>query len=118
MPSLWEKGTGEGEFLFFAPIGPELYPGVAAGFAGPIVSNNMIGAQDPRNCYEGVRIRFGERETIEVGGRRHATWRLHLDNGVEAIFVDDEGKVLLVDLGRRPPLMKETWIRLLYPSEY
>jgi hypothetical protein len=118
IPALRESDTGEGDFLFFSPIGPELYPGVAAGFAGPMVSNNMIGAGDPRNYFERMRIELGERETIEVGSRRPSAWRLIPDDGIEAIFVDDEGKVLRVDLGSRPPLMKESWIRLQFPSEY
>jgi hypothetical protein len=118
MPTIWESGSGEGDLLFFAPIGPELYPGVAAGFAGPMVANNMIGAGDPRNYFDRVRLRFGERETIEVGGRKATAWRLVPDDGIEAIFVDDEGKVLRIDLGSRPPRMRENWIRLQFPSEY
>jgi hypothetical protein len=118
MPAFWENGTGEADFLFFAPLGPELYPGVGAGFAGPIASNNMIGAGDSRNYFDRVRLRLEDRETIEVGSRKPTAWKIVPDDGVEAIFVDDEGKVLRIDLGSRPPRMRENWIRLQYPSEY
>jgi hypothetical protein len=68
--------------------------------------------------YETSEIRMVEQTSVELGNRTVPAWRLELSRFHGAVYVDDAGLVLRVDINRHPRTSAPRWIRLLHPSEY
>lgn len=142
LPVLWEEGTGEHEFLMLTPAGPFGMPGVGAG-VGLSVGTVRAGRSDfdfkraasPLTNSNVEKLRYIDRVRVEVGGRARDAWRFDGMRAFDAIYVDDDGIVLRVDLAARlsDALLlngltggvdleklhtRELWIRLLSASEY
>jgi len=142
LPVLWEEGTGEHEFLMLTPAGPFGMPGPVAGVAlgGMSVRSGRADfdsetASSPRTNSDVEKLRYIDRVRVEVGGRARDAWRFDGMRAFDAIYVDDDGVVLRVDLADSvwDALLiggltggvdleewgtRELWIRLLSPSEY
>jgi len=63
-------------------------------------------------------VAFDERVEVEVGGRTLEVWRLDVDGRVRAVYLDDDDRVVRVDVEPHPVTNKGRWIRLLFPSEF
>ena len=153
LPALWEAGTGERQFLLLTPVGPIGMPGVSLAVghtaqnpsglgrsAGAAVGRRSAAdergrANDPALHYDAETLRFIERVEVEVGRRTREAWLFDDMGDFEAIYVDDDGVVLRVDLSPMPgrglsaegivfsadPTQmsgRRLHIRLLFPSEY
>ena len=142
LPELWEQGTGEREFLLLTPVGSFGMPGVSGGgqSTGATVSSGGGGfdftrAASPETNTDVERLRYLERVEIEVGSRQRDAWKFDRMGDFEAIYVDDDGVVLRIDLAERsllglavngglasvdptPMSRGRLSIRLLFPSEY
>jgi hypothetical protein len=68
--------------------------------------------------YETSEIRMVEQTSVELGRRTVPAWRLELRRFHGAVYVDDGGRVLRVDINRHPRNGLPRWIRLLHPTEY
>lgn len=68
--------------------------------------------------YETTEIRMVEQTSVELGRRTVPAWRLELRRFHGAVYVDDGGQVLRVDINRHPRTSAPRWIRLLHPTEY
>jgi len=68
--------------------------------------------------YETTEIRMVEQTSVELGSRTVPAWRLELRRFQSAVYVDDAGQVLRVDINRHPRTSAPRWIRLLHPTEY
>jgi hypothetical protein len=71
-----------------------------------------------RRNYETSEIRLVEQTSVELGRRTVPAWRLELRRFHGAVYVDDGGRVLRVDINRHPRTGLQRWIRLLHPTEY
>jgi len=144
MPALWEAGTGELDFVVLTPAGYYGMPGVSGGGAVPGVSVMMQDrpfdsqeASHPRTNSDIEHLRYQDRVRVEVGERTRDAWLFDGMHDFRAVYVDDDGVVLRVDLapdaGMSMPRAgsrgidqanpgfgdtRELWVRLLYPSEY
>jgi hypothetical protein len=111
--------TEVGDLLFFTPLKPEIYPGVIAGSEfEDVKAEHIVGEYDKRNYYEHLRLRFDRTLDLEIGNRTVNAVRWSAEGDLEAVYVDPEGRVLRIDLGRDPLTGKDRWIRMLFPSEY
>jgi len=129
IPALWEAG-GEREFVFFTPIGPIGDRSVRAGVVqtppgGARASNLqpeggrlMYEPITPFSYHEIETLSYGERTSIRLGRRRQDAWMVQGPGQLLAIYVDDDGRVVRVDLPIRDDADPGRWIRLLLPSEY
>lgn len=145
LPELWEQGTGEREFLLMTPAGPFGMPGFVSGTGivatvGPAAAASGSGfdftrAASPDTNSAIERLRYIERVEVEVGMRTREAWLFDRMGDFEAIYVDDDGVVLKIDLSERSmfglsgsealvtvdPTQANRGrlsIRLLFPSEY
>lgn len=139
MPALWEA-QGEREYVFFTPIGAVGKPegGVVVGIptnGPPIVPTGigrgpglgpMGGFPDRRSegsattvstYHEVETIEFIDRVAVRVGERVVDGWRMETAGELGAVYVDDDGVVLRVDL---PDVegVPERFLRRLWPSEF
>lgn len=55
---------------------------------------------------------------VEVDDRTLEVWRLEVDGPVRAIYLDDDDRVVRVDVDAHPVSNQARWIRLLFPSEF
>lgn len=127
LPALYEA-KGERSFLFFAPTGPDLYGSLASTVGGSPRSSGAFGrpptaseigrARDPSRYFERADVRFGERVEVEVGGRSLEVWKLEVGGRVRAIYLDDDDRVVRLDVAPHPVTLEARWIRLLFPSEF
>ena len=129
IPALWEAG-GEREFVFFTPIGPigdrswkagvaQTPPGGSRGVNIPLDSGRlMYEPLAPFSYHEIETLRYGERTSIRLGRRRQDAWMVQGPGQLLAIYVDDDGRVIRVDLPKRDDFDPGRWIRLLLPSEF
>ncbi len=142
LPELWEQGTGQREFLLLTPAGFFGMPGVflggqatgVAAAAGPD-GFDFTRAASPATNSAIERLRYLERVEVEVGSRKREAWLFDRMGDFEAIYVDDDGVVLRIDLSEGsmlglsingglvsvdPTQMSRgrLSIRLLFPSEY
>ncbi|MGD8328709.1 MAG: hypothetical protein PVJ49_04685 [Acidobacteriota bacterium] len=144
MPALWETGTGELDFVVLTPAGYYGMPGISGGGALPGVSVMMQDrpfdsqeASHPRANSDIEHLRYQDRVRVEVGERMRDAWLFDGMHDFRAVYVDDDGVVLRVDLSPDAAMMmpraggqgvvgaspgsggtRELWVRLLYPSEY
>lgn len=141
LPALWEAGTGELEFVALTPAGYFGMPGIGAGGALPGVSVAMLNrafdsqeASHPRTNTDIEKLTYRDRVRVEVGARTLDAWLFDGMRDFDAVYVDDDGVVLRVDLAARiaadmptdlravqgPTRMdtRELWVRLLFPNEY
>lgn len=147
LPTLWEAGTGELEFVMLTPAGyfgmPTFAGGGSTAGAGGVTSGGVYNrlfdsatATDARTNSDIDDLRYVDRVQVGVGPRTLDAWRFEGMNAFEAVYVDDDGVVVRVDLagtasvavGSRdeyatlaePSRMdnRGLWIRLLFPSEY
>jgi hypothetical protein len=139
MPALWEA-QGEREYVFFTPIGPTNQPrnSVAVGIPGGgqpygpgSVSQPGFGSassRDPLNTartvtprsgtyHEIETVKFVERVGVRIGSRTREAWLMQLSNDVGPIYVDDDGRVLRIDLPARGD-GPQRFLRMLWPTEY
>lgn len=75
-------------------------------------------ARDPNRYFFPRRLTLSERQRIEVGSRKMDALPLRLAGYDGAVWVDDWGKVVRLDMA---PLRRDDpprWVRLLHPSEY
>lgn len=147
LPTLWEAGTGELDFLMLTPAGDFGMPGVSGGGGSLGGSGGISGGAGTRH-FDSERatraqtnsevegLRYVDRVRVSIGRRMIDAWRFEGMRAFDAVFVDDDGVVLRVDLAAtistwptpldvRSPLLEPTrmdnrglWIRLLFPSEY
>lgn len=141
LPALWEAGTGELEFVALTPAGYFGMPGIGVGGALPGVSVAMLNrhfdsqeASHPRTNSDIEKLTYRDRVRVEVGARTLDAWLFDGMRDFDAVYVDDDGVVLRVDLAARmaadmptdlravqgPTRMdtRELWVRLLFPNEY
>ncbi len=142
LPELWEEGTGEREFLLMTPAGSFGMPGVSLGgqTAGVAAASGPDGfdftrAASPATNSVIERLRYLERVEVQIGSRKREAWLFDRMGDFEAIYVDDDGIVLRIDLAEPstlglsvsgglasvdPAQMRRARrsIRLLFPSEY
>jgi hypothetical protein len=145
MPAFWEA-KGDREFLFFTPIGPvgdretrlsvgppvgsggtppgtppppggmQGMPGSTGGMPGGMLMPDAI---TPSTYHEIETLRFnGERVVAQVGTRTRDAWVVEGPDQLAAIYVDDDGVVLRVDLPEFVANASQRWIRMLWPSEF
>jgi hypothetical protein len=76
------------------------------------------GRTSVRRNYETTEIRMVEQASVELGNRTVPAWRLELRRFHGAVYVDDGGQVLRIDINRHPRTSAPRWIRLLHPTEY
>jgi len=134
IPALWEA-AGEREFVFFTPIGPvgdrswraqavQTTPGRPPVGSPPVGGLQPEGGRlmyqpiTPFSYHEIETLRYGERTSIRLGRRRMDVWTIQGPGQLLAIYADDDGRVVRVDLPKRDDLDPGRWIRLLLPSEY
>lgn len=140
LPALWEA-RGQRSFLFLTPTPPEFGPGGTFSFGARVPGMSVRTApgssgsgrekaRDLRRQYSSRNLAAEERTKVKVGRRNMDATRIDLGGTtVQCAYVDDEGKVLRVDLhpGRisassAGPTVRlgatDLWIRLLFPSEY
>ncbi len=148
LPTLWEAGTGELDFLMLTPAGDYGMPGASGGGGTSGGGSGLSGgagtrhfdsqrATRPQTNSEIDNLRYVDRVRVEVGPRTLDAWRFEEMRAFDAVYVDDDGVVLRVDLsasvatatapstpGRtspHEPMMVDDrglFIRLLFPSEY
>jgi hypothetical protein len=147
LPVLWEEATGEHEYLLLTPagwfgttgVGGASQLGSTAGGGGMQVAAGSEfdhqAAVSPRTNSEVEKLRYVERVSVEIGRRTLEAWLFDGIRGLDAVYVDDDGVVLRVDLdmagwyglalagstvGFDPTQLgeRDLWVRLLYPSEY
>jgi len=151
LPTLWEAGTGELEFLLLTPAGDYGMPGVSGG-GGTGGGGGISGgggarhfdsqeATRPQTNSEIEKLRYVDRVQVEVGPRTLDAWRFEGMDAFDAVYVDDDGVVVRVDLassyasgigpvsqanpGTMPDMLEPSqlenrglYIRLMFPSEY
>ena len=73
----------------------------------------------PATYHEVERLRFGgDRVQIRVGHRSAEAWRVQGPDQLGAIYIDDAGVVLRIDLPKLHESQPQRWIRMLWPSEF
>ena len=147
LPALWEAGTGELDFLMLTPAGDFGMPSFSGG-GGSVGGFGRISGGAGSRHFESERatraqtnsevenLRYVDRVRVSIGRRMIDAWRFEGMRAFDAVFVDDDGVVLRVDLAasistwpapldvRSAPLEptrmdnRGLWIRLLFPSEY
>jgi len=143
LPALWEAGTGELEFVALTPAGFHGMPGLGGTAVQPGMSAAMMNrhfdsqaASHPRTNSDIEKLTYKDRVRVEVGTRERDAWLFDGMRDFEAVYVDDDGVVLRVDLAANAamrmqtaqqamyegqPMMvdiRELHIRMLWPSEY
>lgn len=144
MPALWEAGTGELDFVVLTPAGFMGMPGIGGGAALPGMSATMQSrhfdsqeSSHPRTNSDIEHLRYQDRVRVEVGERTRDAWLFDGMDDFRAVYVDDDGVVLRVDLAPDAAMTmpragnqgiqdssptfndtRELWVRLLFPSEY
>jgi hypothetical protein len=131
-PDLTPGGSG-GIPLNIVPIVPGI-PGVGGGsifpngipgldwgrfiIGGSKTSGDKDRAEDPARYFQTSRMYLRERSPVEVGPRTVEAMELRMSTYPHAIWVDEKGKVLRVDMTEEAPAGEDRWLRLLFPSEY
>ena len=125
MPALWEGGTGEGEFLVFMPtrsgvVRASRSAGSNVRGAGGRRRNDVAERNRSSNFFEQFSVKFEQQEmvSLQLGPRSVDAWRLEADWPLDAIYVDGQGRVVRLDLGRTPNNQRDLHIRLLSRTEY
>ena len=130
MPALWERGTGEAEFLLLTPdtSGVRRRGGRGAGGLGPGGSSTSTGSTGrglsrvdrASGSFDRFEMKSEDSDQIQLtlGPRTAYAWKLEASSPVEAIYVDGNGKVLRIDLERQPDNTRNLHVRLLSPTEY
>lgn len=142
LPALWEAGTGELEFVVLTPAGYFGMPGVGGGGALPgmsvMMQNRPFDSQEashPRTNSDIEELRYRDRVRVDVGVRTLDAWLFEGMRDFDAVYVDDDGVVLRVDLAAPAAMalprsgaladvdpgladQRDLWIRLLFASEY
>ena len=147
MPALWEKGTGEGEFLLLMPTtggvrgnrrggsgGGRGGGGVGAGGGGRGGGGGGGGGgrggggrgigrsrtNTASNSFDRFRVKAegDEQVALQLGPRTVDAWRLEADSPVEAIYVYGNGRILRMDLEPQLNNSRKLHIRLLSAAEY
>lgn len=142
LPELWERATGEHEFLLFRPSGPFGMKGmtVAGQTSGIIVPSAGDGDRGtgPQSNFTDQTLRYLDRVEVQVGPRTRDAWRFDELGAFKAIYVDDDNVVVRIDIvdggnqllglagpggavGNFDPTQRrarDLYIRLLFPSEY
>lgn len=143
IPTLWEASTGELELFMLTPAGYYGMPGASDSAAAVAASGVATSgyyrsfdsdlAIDARTNSDVETLRYVDRVRVDVGPRARDAWRFEGLRAFDAVYVDDDGAILRVDLGplTAPALpnvsdppgargadMRELWIRVLLPSEY
>lgn len=142
LPELWERATGEHEFLLFRPSGPFGMQGLtvggqARGIIAPYRADTDRGMGQQGN-FSTLTLRYLDRVEVQVGPRTHEAWLFDELGAFKAIYVDDDNVVVRIDIveGGKQQLgliglggvaanfdptqrrARDLHIRLLFPSEY
>ena len=107
LPDTWKQRV-----LFFRPTYPVRYPD-ARYVTG---ERNKVAAI--RRYYIKRTLEAKESSELEVGGRTLNVRKIDVTGPLRAVFVDEFGRVVRIDLDRDPITRKDRYIRLLFPSEY
>jgi hypothetical protein len=142
LPELWERATGEHEFLLFRPSGPFGMKGLAVGGqTGGIIApsrDDTDGGESPQGNFATETLRYLDRVDVQVGPRTREAWLFDELGAFKAIYVDDDNVVVRIDIvdggnqilgliglggavGNFDPTQRrarDLYIRLLFPSEY
>jgi hypothetical protein len=131
MPALWEKGTGEGEFLLFMPTitgvgGPRRGGGGGGGRSGGGGrggggrNRGVASTNSASNSFDRFTVRSEQQEQVklQLGPRTVDAWRLEADSPVDAVYVDGNGRILRMDLEPQPNNPRRLYVRLLARTEY
>lgn len=142
LPELWERATGEHEFLLFRPSGPFGMEGlIVAGQASGIIApsqGDAGGGMGPQGNFARETLRYLDRVEVQVGPRTREAWLFDELGAFKAIYVDDDNVVVRIDIveggnqllgligpgvvvGNFDPTQRrarDLHIRLLFPSEY
>lgn len=148
LPVLWEEGSGEHEYLLLTPAGPFGTPGFSgsslqSGTSSPGGGTNIAAGSEfdheravsARANSDTDKLHYIERVRVEVGSRTRDAWLFDGMRALDAVYVDDDGVVLRVDLDMagwygislsgataefdpQQADLRDLWVRLLYPSEY
>jgi len=142
LPELWERATGEHEFLLFRPTGPFGMEGMTfGGQAGGIIATSRSDTDrgmSPQGNFSTRTLRYLERVEVQVGPRTREAWLFDELGAFKAIYVDDDNVVVRIDIveGGKQQLgviglsgavanfdptqrrARDLYIRLLFPSEY
>ena len=121
MPTLYEGGTGEGEFLVLMPN--RSGRARANEREGQIIArrrNDIAAINRSSTLFERFSVKSEQQQaqSIELGPRTVDAWRLEADSPVEAIHVDSQGRVVRIDLEPQPDNQRRLHIRLLSRTEY
>ncbi len=134
MPALWEKGTGEGEFLLFMPTitgvggarrgggrgGGGGGGGGRGGGGGGGRNRGVASTNSASNSFDRFTVKSGQQEQVQLqlGPRTVDAWRLDADSPVDAVYVDGTGRILRMDMEPQPNNPRRLYIRLLARTEY
>lgn len=102
LPELWERATGEHEFLLFRPSGPFGMPGLtvggqARGIIAPYRADTDRG-MGPQSNFATLTLRYLERVDVEVGPRTREAWLFDGLGAFKAIYVDDDNVDVRIDI--------------------
>jgi hypothetical protein len=112
LPALVDGALPNTPLLLLAPSSTPRFPD-----ADWIIAERN-GRTSVRRNYETTEIRMVEQASVELGDRTVPAWRLELRRFHGAVYVDDGGQVLRIDINRHPRTSAPRWIRLLHPTEY
>ena len=121
MPTLYEGGTGEGEFLVLMPNrSGRARANEREGWYITKRRTDVAAINRSSTLFERFSVKFEQRQaqSIELGPRTVDAWRLEADSPVEAIHVDSQGRVVRIDLEPQPDNQRRLHIRLLSRTEY
>jgi hypothetical protein len=131
-PDLAPGGSG-GIPLNIVPIVPGI-PGVGGGsiftngipgldwgrfiIGGSKTSGDRDRAENPARYFQPSRMRILGQSQVEVGPRNLEAAELRMSTYPFAAWIDEQGKVLRIDVTDVAPEGERRWLRLLFPSEY
>jgi hypothetical protein len=109
LPALWEAGTGELEFLMLTPAGYFGMPGLSGGGSFMGGGGGLSGGAGNRHFDSELAtraqtnsaiddLRYIDRGRVDVGARTLDAWRFEGMRAFDAVYVDDKGVVVRVDL--------------------
>ena len=118
IPVLWEEQVNKREFLFFKPAGVGTTPGGLMNMSG-WVQRERDALRSISRYFDKMTIEFeAYEEGVEMGVRKVAAWRVEASGSMRKFWVDNEDRVIKVELDPHPRTSQKRWIRMLYPSEY